>query len=236
VLIDQFISSSEQKWHQMSGLVLLLPHGYEGQGPEHSSARLERYLQLCAEGNMTVAMPSCAAQHFHLMRRQGLTSIVRPLVVMTPKSLLRFPGANSTVEALTHGRFQEVIVDIIGDEQKVTDIVLLSGKVYYDVRKKIEDEGLENVAIVRIEQLYPFPTVQLTEIFAAHPEARVAWVQEEPKNMGAWTFCKQKLDDLDVDVQYIGRISSASTATGSSKRHAFETEQFLSHLVDRIKS
>jgi 2-oxoglutarate dehydrogenase E1 component len=237
VIIDQFISSSEQKWNQLSGLTMLLPHGYEGQGPEHSSARLERYLQACADGNMRVCVPSNASQHFHLMRLQGLTKVTRPLIVMTPKSLLRAPKANASLEDLTTGRFKQVIRDKTNKKHK--NLLLLSGKVYYDVKDYLEEKEVTNLEIIRVEQLYPFPRLELTEALKKdYPDFKfenIFWLQEEPKNMGGFSFIEPYLREFfSSDIKYIGRDKSASTATGSGKRHALETERFLGELVDSI--
>ncbi|NBW40444.1 2-oxoglutarate dehydrogenase E1 component [bacterium] len=240
VHIDQFLVSSESKWGQRSGLVLLLPHGYEGQGPEHSSARLERFLQLCAEENITVAYPSSGAQHFHLLRRQGLTESKRPLVIMTPKSLLRLPEAGSSVEQLTDGAFQPIISEKIGDPQSSSRCaVLLSGKIYYDVRKKLEQMSSEmkdkTFTLCRIEQLYPFPRQELQSIIEKDDIHNCFWVQEEPENMGAWRFVNNNFQQsLGVDLHFIGRSASASTATGSAKRHALEQANIVQHVVDSV--
>lgn len=238
VIFDQFISSSEQKWNQLCGLVLLLPHGYEGQGPEHSSARLERYLQACADGNIRVCVPSNASQHFHLMRLQGLTQVTRPLVVMTPKSLLRMPKANASLDDLTTGRFKKVIRDKSSKKHK--NIVFMSGKVYYDLKNYLDEKELDEAEIVRIEQLYPFPEhelkVALQEDYPDLDFEKIIWLQEEPKNMGSWSFIRPYLRDFfGKNIDYIGRSESASTATGSGKRHALETLVFLNEVVVAIK-
>jgi 2-oxoglutarate dehydrogenase E1 component len=236
VIIDQFICSSEQKWSQQSGIVLLLPHGYEGQGPEHSSARLERYLQLCAEGNMVVAHPSTAAQHFHLLRRQGLLNIPRPLIVMTPKSLLRAPEAACQIEDLVEGKFHEVLVNDFGDTANINQLVLCSGKVYYDVAKAITNAKLDNIKVLRLEQLYPFPQGQIALAIQQLKLKKVFWVQEEPRNMGAWSYVEPFLEQsLNLRPTYIGRAVSASTATGSGKRHTAELQGFLNELVSGLK-
>src|SRR5690606_21118923 len=194
-IIDQFIASAETKWQRMSGLVLLLPHGYEGQGPEHSSARLERYLQLCAENNMQVCYPTTPAQYFHLLRRQTIQETVRPLIVMTPKSLLRLPAASSTIDELTSGGFQPVLDDpMMKDADKVKRIVLCSGKLFYDLDAGREDAHDEKIAIVRVEQFYPFPGEAIKNIFAKYKNAtQIFWSQEEPENMGAWSFIEPRL-------------------------------------------
>src|SRR5439155_147479 len=204
VVVDQFLASSESKWQRMSGLVLLLPHGYEGQGPEHSSARLERFLQLCAEDNMQVCNLTTPAQYFHVLRRQMHRSFRKPLVLMTPKSLLRHKLCVSSLEELTQGGFRTVIDDIAlggAPEAGVTierggvrRILLCSGKIYYELLAARRERAIDSVALVRVEQLYPFPAKELEAIFAAYPEARqVYWVQEEPWNMGAWHVMHRRL-------------------------------------------
>lgn len=232
VIIDQYISSSEDKWQQKCRLVMLLPHGYEGQGPEHSSARLERYLQLCAENNMQVCYPTTPAQYFHLLRRQVKQEIVRPLVVMTPKSLLRLPAASSTVEELTSGGFNPVIDDArVKDKSKVKRIVLCSGKVYYDLDAGRQDSDDDRVALVRLEQFYPFPKTRLQEIFASYPNAtQLFWTQEEPRNMGGWAFVENRLEEIkgNLSLRYVGRAASASPATGSYAIHNLEQEKIVS--------
>src|SRR5690606_25660884 len=195
VVIDQFISSGEAKWNRLSGLVLLLPHGYEGQGPEHSSARLERYLQLCALDNMQVCVPTTPAQMFHLLRRQMKRDCRKPLVVMTPKSLLRHKLAVSSLDELARGAFQTVIPDTTAKKgAKVERVVACSGKVYYDLVEEAARRGIDNVAIVRVEQLYPFPRELLAAELAGYPAAKhVIWCQEEPQNQGAWYQIKHHL-------------------------------------------
>ena len=231
VIIDQYISSSEDKWQQKCRLVMLLPHGYEGQGPEHSSARLERYLQLCAENNLQVCYPTTPAQYFHLLRRQVKQEIVRPLIVMTPKSLLRLPAASSTVEELTSGGFNPVLDDKrVKDKSKVKRIVLCSGKVFYDLDAGRKDADDDRVAIVRLEQFYPFPKTRLQEIFASYPNAtQLFWTQEEPRNMGGWTFVENRLEEVkgNLSLRYVGRTASASPATGSYAIHNLEQEKIV---------
>ncbi len=235
-VIDQYISSSEDKWQQTSRLVMLLPHGYEGQGPEHSSARLERYLQLCAENNLQVCYPTTPAQYFHLLRRQVMQTIVRPLIVMTPKSLLRLPAAGSTMAELETGGFQPVIDDTrITDRSKVSRIVLCSGKVFYDLDTAREENDRGDVAVVRLEQFYPFPAEALKRIFASCPKTtEIVWAQEEPRNMGGWTFVEPRLRDIKPDkssLQYVGRVASASPATGSYTIHGLEQEQIVTESL-----
>lgn len=235
VIIDQYISSSEDKWQQKCRLVMLLPHGYEGQGPEHSSARLERYLQLCAENNLQVCYPSTPAQYFHLLRRQIKQEIVRPLIVMTPKSLLRLPAASSTVEELTNGGFNAVLDDKkVQDRSKVKRIVVCSGKVYYDLDAGRQDSDDDRVAIIRLEQFYPFPKTRLQEVFASYPNAtQVFWTQEEPQNMGGWTFVENRLREIkgDKTLRYVGREASASPATGSYAIHNLEQEKLVNQSL-----
>ncbi|MEN3328491.1 MAG: 2-oxoglutarate dehydrogenase component, partial [Acidobacteriota bacterium] len=229
-IIDQYIAASEDKWKQTSRLVMLLPHGYEGQGPEHSSARLERYLQLCAENNLQVCYPTTPAQYFHLLRRQVRPGMERPLVVMTPKSLLRLPAAASSIEELASGGFQPLIDDAeIQDRDAVKRIVLCSGKVYYDLaeaRKKSDDRS---VAIVRLEQFYPFPLTSLREMLAKYPNAKeLVWAQEEPQNMGGWTFVRDRLENA----KYVGRSASASPATGSYSIHQKEQAALIDEALN----
>ena len=221
IVIDQFISSAEEKWSQHSGLVLLLPHGYEGQGPEHSSARLERFLTLCAEGNMQVVYPTTPAQHFHALRRQMKNDPRKPLIVMTPKSLLRHPQATSSIGELTTGRFEPVLIDAASDPSNVKRIVLTSGKVYYDLAAAREKSNA-NIPLIRLEQFYPFPQAMLAAAIAQYPNAtEIVWVQDEPRNMGAWPFLHERLAALagDRTLRYAGRPISASPATGSHHRH-----------------
>jgi 2-oxoglutarate dehydrogenase E1 component len=220
IIIDQFIASAEAKWKTYNGMVMFLPHGYEGQGPEHSSARLERFLQLCAHLNMQVANPTTPASHFHLLRRQMLRDFRIPLVVMTPKSLLRLPVCTSALEDFTNGSFEEVIDDSFVDVSKVKRVLFCSGKIYYDLLKKQQDENRNDVAIVRLEQLFPYPQHQLQTIRNKYKKAQYYWVQEEPKNMGAYTFLLRWEENFDL--KYVGRQSMASPATGFSKIHAKE--------------
>lgn len=232
IVIDQYISSSEDKWQQKCRLVMLLPHGYEGQGPEHSSARLERYLQLCAENNLQVTYPTTPAQYFHLLRRQVKQEIVRPLIVMTPKSLLRLPSASSTMAELETGGFRPVIDDVrITDRSKVKRVVLCSGKVFYDLDAAREENNKGDVAVVRLEQFYPFPAEALKNVFASFPNAaEIVWTQEEPQNMGGWAFVEPRLRAIlreNVSLQYIGRAASASPATGSYAIHNLEQAQLV---------
>ena len=238
IMIDQFIASAESKWGQPSGLVLLLPHGYEGQGPEHSSARIERFLTLCAEDNMQVVNASTPAQYFHLLRRQmhgGLDrrGVRKPLIVFTPKRMLRHPKAVSSVNDLMSGSFREVIDDTTGMElSRVSRVLMCSGQVYYDVLAAREERKISDVAIVRLEQIYPFHAGQVRDILARYPEtADVVWVQEEPRNMGAWRFVQEQMQPVLESTQrvlrYAGRAASASPASGSLKRHQEELAELL---------
>ncbi len=219
-VIDEFISSSEQKWGQNSGVVLLLPHGYEGQGPDHSSARIERFLQLAAENNMTIARPSTPASYFHLLRRQAYSRPQRPLIVFTPKAMLRLRGATSSVTDFTQGRFEPVLDD--PTVSNATRIVLHSGKIHYDLLAEREKNGRTDVALVRMEQFYPFPESELRAVLARHAGAELVWVQDEPENQGAWPFIALELRRLGIAVRVVSRPASASPAAGSSKRSAEE--------------
>ena len=224
VIIDQFIAATETKWHQMIGLVLLLPHGYEGQGPEHSSARLERFLQMCAEDNMVVVNITKAANLFHAMRRQLAWEFRKPLVVMSPKSNLRDTDfVSSPLEDFTKGSFQEVLDDDFVDTKKVRKVLLCSGKVAIDMLRKQRTENIKDVAIIRLEQLYPFPQKQLDEILKKYKKVKPVWVQEEPKNMGAFGFMLQHYGAIEC----ISRKPSASPATGYNKIHIKEQEEIL---------
>jgi 2-oxoglutarate decarboxylase len=234
VIVDQFMVASEQKWGQPQGLVLLLPHGHEGQGPEHSSARIERFLTLCAEDNMRVCYPSTPASYFHLLRRQGRDVVEKPLVVMTPKSLLRHPRCQSPLAALAEGRFEEVLDDAGADPGRIRRIVLTSGKLYYDLLKARDEQKVEGVALVRLEQLYPFPLQGLAAALARYPEsAELVWAQEEPRNMGAWRFVREEFLDRASGLaggrlpRYVGREASASPAPGSLKAHNEEQEAIV---------
>ncbi|MFM1801212.1 MAG: hypothetical protein RJA81_564 [Planctomycetota bacterium] len=236
VIIDQFIASAESKWGRSSGLVMLLPHGYEGQGPEHSSGRVERFLQLCAEENMQVVNASTPAQYFHLLRRQVNRTFRKPLVVMTPKSLLRHKNAVSTVDELVSGRFHEVLDDsTVQDPRKVRKVLLCSGKVYYDLIAKRELEGKEGeVAIVRVEQLHPWPAEILKPILNRYADSATqwTWVQEESQNNGYWSFVSPRLHELmGWPFDYVGRDASASPATGSHHVHEHEQAQLVEAAV-----
>ena len=233
-IVDEFISSAEQKWNQHSSLVLLLPHGYEGQGPDHSSARIERFLQLCAENNMTVAQPSTPASHFHLLRRQAFTRPRRPLVVFTPKSMLRLKAASSSVSDFTSGTFQPVIDDTQGlDKASVKRVIMCSGKIYWDLMAELEKRSDKNIAVVRIEQLYPTPVDEIKQTYASYPNAELYWVQDEPANQGPWTYIGLFLPKyMNGQVPtLVSRPASASPATGSAKRHAVEQADVIARAL-----
>jgi 2-oxoglutarate dehydrogenase E1 component len=225
-IVDEFISSGEQKWGQRSSLTLLLPHGYEGQGPDHSSARVERYLQLCAQDNMVVAMPSTPASYFHLLRLQANARIVRPLIIFTPKSLLRAKHAVSGKSEFTSGHFHPMLPDPAHEGEHITRILLCSGKVYYDLVAHREKHGLDHVAIVRFERLYPLPFRTFPPLLERYPNAELVWVQEEPANQGAWSFVAMNLPEIvQRPVRGVSRRASSSPAVGTHQRH--EQEQRL---------
>ena len=245
VIFDQFISSAERKWLRMSGLVCLLPHGYEGQGPEHSSARLERFLQMCAEDNMQVANCSTPANYFHILRRQLKRDIRKPLVIMTPKSLLRHKRCVSTLEEMgEQSTFHRLLWDdaellksekirLVKDD-KIRRVILCTGKVYYDLYDEREKRGLNDIYLLRVEQLYPWPHKALAQELARFPKAEFVWCQEEPLNMGAWSFAQANLERVldfikvkNPRPRYVGRAASASTATGLMSRHLKELKAFL---------
>jgi len=235
VIIDEFISSAEQKWGQRSSVVLLLPHGYEGQGPDHSSARIERYLQLCAENNMTVARPSTPASYFHLLRRQAYARPRRPLIVFTPKAMLRLRGATSDISEFTNGKFEPVIDDsTITDKSAVKRVVLHAGKIHYDLLAEVEKRQQKDVALVRLEQYYPLPQQQLKDVLEQYPGAELVWAQEEPENMGAWPFiCLELAKRLTPGrtISVASRPASASPATGSAKRSTQELVDLMDHAL-----
>jgi 2-oxoglutarate dehydrogenase E1 component len=232
VIIDQFIASAEDKWDHLSGLVLLLPHGFEGAGPEHSSARLERFLLLAAEDNIQVVYPTTPAQFFHLLRRQVLRRWRKPLVVMTPKSLLRHGDATSSLDDLAAGSFHPVIDDPEAAAAGHANRVLLcTGKIYYELAARRRTLGRQNVAIIRLEQLYPFPLEQLRSALAPYPDGTpVVWVQEEPRNMGAWRYLRDVTCDTlfgRLPFQGVYRAESASPATGSHASHKLEQQELI---------
>lgn len=230
-IIDQFIAAGESKWQRQNGLVLLLPHGYEGQGPEHSSARLERFMQLCAENNLTIANVTTPANFFHLMRRQLARPFRKPLVVMSPKSLLRHPECVSDIKEFDLGNtFQEVIIDPLSIEAgKVRKVLFCSGKIYYDLLSKQRSESKTDVAIVRVEQIYPFPESKVKTILATYPNATAHWVQEEPQNNGAWFHIATFHSDLGM--RFIGRKPSASPASGFVKVHNKEQDRIVADAL-----
>jgi 2-oxoglutarate dehydrogenase E1 component len=241
VIIDQFLASGETKWLRMSGLTLLLPHGHEGQGPEHSSARLERYLQLCAERNMTVCNLTTPANYFHALRRQLKRNFRKPLVIMTPKSLLRAKLATSSLAEFAEGsHFQHVIgeVDAIGPGAEVRRVVLCTGKVFYDLLQERRERKLTDVAIIRLEQIYPFPCLSLPPELAQYPNAEIIWCQEEPENMGAWSFLDRKIEALLTGMGhakprpiFVGREAAASPATGQAKVHAAQQADLVARAL-----
>ncbi|HEX6688976.1 MAG TPA: multifunctional oxoglutarate decarboxylase/oxoglutarate dehydrogenase thiamine pyrophosphate-binding subunit/dihydrolipoyllysine-residue succinyltransferase subunit, partial [Solirubrobacterales bacterium] len=233
VIIDSFIVSGEAKWGQTSRLTLLLPHGYEGSGPEHSSARIERFMALAAEGNIRIANPSSAAQYFHLLRRQALIRKPRPMIVFTPKGLLRLDRAAATVDQLTGGQFHFILDDPAAAErrEKVERLVLCTGKIYWDIDASERREAAENVAIARVELLYPFAKEQLSELISSYPNLKeIVWAQEEPRNMGCWKVMSRRLPDLmpeGVELGYVGRPTRASPGEGYSVAHAREQERIV---------
>jgi 2-oxoglutarate dehydrogenase E1 component len=249
VLFDQFISSGERKWLRMSGLVCLLPHGYEGQGPEHSSARLERFLQMCAEDNMQVVYPTTPANYFHVLRRQMQRNFRKPLVLMTPKSLLRHKRAVSKLSEFGPGSsFHRVLWDdaeaapdtttikLVPNEE-IARIVLCTGKVYYDLFEEREKRGENRIQLLRVEQLYPFPGLALTDELTRFPNAEIIWCQEEPKNQGAWTFIAPNIESVMEQLgrkgplRYTGRKASASPAAGQMSKHQAELKDFLNDAL-----
>ena len=234
VVIDQFITSSEGKWNRFSGLVMMLPHGFDGQGPEHSSARLERYLQLCAGDNIQVCVPTTPVQMFHMLRRQMLRPMRRPLIIMSPKSLLRHRLSISTREDIAQGTFRNIIDEVDDlDPNTVTRVVLCSGKVYFDLLEKRREQELDHVAIGRVEQLYPYPGEEIEALLGRYPNAAdIVWAQEEPKNQGAWPHM-QSTDYLggsisaDRKLSYAGRGPSASPAVGYLNVHAAQQQALV---------
>ncbi|MBK5239414.1 MAG: multifunctional oxoglutarate decarboxylase/oxoglutarate dehydrogenase thiamine pyrophosphate-binding subunit/dihydrolipoyllysine-residue succinyltransferase subunit, partial [Actinomycetales bacterium] len=233
-IIDEFVSSAEQKWGQSSSVVMLLPHGYEGQGPDHSSARIERFLQMCAENNMVVARPSTPASYFHLLRRQAYSKPRKPLIVFTPKAMLRLRGAASPVEDFTNGTFEPVLDDPRQvDRAGVTRVIITAGKPYHDLVAELEKATNDRIAVVRLEQFYPAPMDQLNGILATYPNAELVWYQDEPANQGAWPFILLEVSPLlpGRTIRNVSRPSAASPAAGSSKRHAVEAADILSRAL-----
>ena len=243
VQIDQFIAPGEAKWLRMSGLVLLLPHGYEGQGPEHSSARIERYLQLCAEENMIVANCTTPANYFHILRRQLLRDFRKPLIMFTPKSLLRHKQCTSKMKDFTDDVFHRVLLDdgetkhkekFLVEDDKIKKVILCSGKVYYDLLSERDSNKKLDIYIIRLEQLYPFPAKALTPIISRFKNADFIWCQEEPKNMGPWNtmeryidWCLTKAKCEKTKVKYVGRSPAASTATGLMSKHQKQQKMLI---------
>ncbi len=226
IIVDQYLCSAETKWQRMNGLVLLLPHGYEGQGPEHSSARIERFLQQCAEQNMVMTNITTAANFFHALRRQQTWAFRKPMVVFTPKANLRHPGSSSKLEEFTAGGFKEVYDDSsVTDPSAVTKVLLCSGKIYFDLEEKRQKEKHEHIAIVRLEQMYPLPQNQLDQLHNKYSKAIWHWVQEEPQNMGAASFLRMNIKNINLHI--ISRLASAATATGYAKLHAKEQAEIL---------
>lgn len=233
IIVDQFLSSAEAKWRRMNGMVLLLPHGYEGQGPEHSSARMERFLQMCADLNWQIINATTPANQFHALRRQLKRDFRKPLICFTPKKLLRYPSCVSSINDFTDGGFKEVIDDVNNDVKNVKRIAFCSGKFYYDIVETREKEGGSDLAVIRLEQLYPFPEKQINEIVEKYKNAKeYLWVQEESENMGAYAFVFKKL--IHLNLKYIGRNESAGPATGFSKTHAKQHEEIMNNLFQKI--
>ena len=238
VVIDQFIASGEHKWGRLCGLIMMLPHGFEGQGPEHSSARLERFLQLCAEHNMQICNPTTPAQIFHLLRRQAIRPMRRPLVIMSPKWILRHKLATSSLEDLGNGHFQNVIEDNSVDGQSVRRLIFCSGKVYYHLLEERDSRSIKDIALIRLEQLYPFPDKELDEILSRYPGLESAvWCQEEPMNQGAWYSSQHHIRnavkrlDSKLDLIYAGRDGSAAPASGYMSVHLDEQKKFIDEAL-----
>jgi 2-oxoglutarate dehydrogenase E1 component len=237
VVIDQFISAGEHKWGRASGLVMLLPHGFEGQGAEHSSARLERYLQLCSVHNMQVCIPSTPAQMFHLLRRQMVRNCRKPLIIMTPKSLLRHKLCVSTLDDLTNGQFSWVLPEVDEIEEKnVKRVVICSGKIYYELLEARRLNRIKDIILLRIEQVYPFPGERLDELLSQYLNTNdLIWCQEEPKNQGGWDFCKLRIPafiNARWQLGYAGREPSSAPAVGSAKLHAIEQQKIINTALE----
>jgi len=233
IIVDQFISAAEDKWACMNGLVMLLPHGYEGQGAEHSSARMERFLSQCAEENIQVANCTTPANFFHILRRQVKWPFRKPLIVFTPKSLLRHPKCVSTIDDLASGKFQEVIDDSGLTKKGVKRIVFCSGKLYYDLLQGREERKTKDVAIVRIEQLYPLPQKQIAKLIKSYPEVKdLVWAQEEPENMGAWSYLNRTW--TNGTIRFIGRHESGSPASGSMARFKQRQQQIIETAFEKV--
>jgi 2-oxoglutarate dehydrogenase complex dehydrogenase (E1) component-like enzyme len=228
VIIDNYIASAESKWNRSSGLVLLLPHGNEGQGPDHSSAHLERFLQLAADDNIQICNVTTPAQYFHLLRRQVKLSFRKPLIIMAPKSLVRHPRVISNIAELADGSFQEVLDDSCKPQQ-IDRILLCSGKVYYDLVTQREDAGHTNSALIRLEQLSPFPEHAIASCLERYTSHNITWIQEEPRNFGAWTYMREAFSKYfpKIDIRYFGRDENASNATGSFKQYQEEQTKLV---------
>jgi 2-oxoglutarate dehydrogenase E1 component len=227
IIIDQYIVCSETKWGEMSNITLLLPHGYHGQGPEHSSARLERYLQACADDNIQVVNPSTPASYFNVLRRQALRKIKKPLIVMTPKGMLRDPRCTSPRENLAKGGFEEILPDVAGIKD-AKRVIICSGKVYFDLADHRKNNNIQDAAIVRVEQLYPLHEKKLKAAVEATGAQKIVWCQEESANMGPWTFIEPRLRKLfGREILYAGRDASASTATGATAIHELEQRELV---------
>ena len=243
MVIDQFIASGEVKWGRVNGITLMLPHGYEGQGPEHSSARVERFMQLAADTNMQIVQPTTASQIFHVLRRQMLRNLRKPLIIFTPKSLLRNKDATSPLSEFTRGGFQTVIPEhheaVNKKADKVKRVLVCSGKVYYDLAKKREEKGHDDVAILRIEQLYPFPHKAFAAELKKYPNAtELVWCQDEPQNQGAWFFIQHNIHENMLDGQrlgYAGRAASASPAVGYSHLHQEQQKALVEAAFAKLK-
>ena len=244
VVIDQFISSGEAKWGRLSGLTLMLPHGYEGQGPEHSSARIERFMNMSAEQNWQVCVPTSAAQIFHLLRRQMLRKVRKPLVIITPKSLLRHKDATSTLDELSKGRFQTVIGETEElDPKKVSRVVLCTGKIYYELMAYRREQKITNTVVIRMEQLYPFPEAALQTELAKWPKAKeVVWVQEEPRNQGAWYWLASRHHLVSAtasgnqELFLVSRPASASPAVGYYSKHNLQQKAVIEGAFAKLKA
>jgi len=254
IVIDTMIASGETKWNVKQGLVLLLPHGYDGQGPEHSSCRIERFLQLCDEHdsnglreervNMQVVNASTAANYFHLLRRQMRRSFRKPLIVAAPKKLLKYARANSDIEEFAEGnRFKKIYPDqhkTLVAHDKVKKVILCTGQVYYDIENARQKDNINDIAVIRVEQLSPFPFKGLTTELSKYKNAQIQWVQEEPQNQGYWSYVAPKIKSVikgvrgSGEVSYVGRVPSASTATGYSKVHEAELRQFLNDALKKF--
>jgi 2-oxoglutarate dehydrogenase E1 component len=231
VIFDQYISSAYEKWGMMNSLVLYLPHGYEGQGPEHSSARIERFLTLTADNNMQVVVPTTPANMFHLVRRQMHWNVRIPLIIFTPKSLLRHPLVTSSVDELSNGHFQEIIEDVVSKPEKIRKLVFTYGKLYYDLHKRQAEEGIQDVAIVRVEQLFPLPTDRIKSIIAKYPHVtKIIWAQDEPSNMGAWQHIQRFLPTVPFEL--ISRPASASPAGGLMYQHNLRLKMILDSVFE----